>query len=514
VHSRALRASGVVASALGGHLGGGCSIDASRKRMGTCPDCFATYKLIGSRGTICSHGHRGRNCAGSHKLPVEASAPSLGRLQGPQAGGSGVQSQNAPGVAEPAAEEVREGPQGNPLRGGTPQGQGNGPTSQQPTRTSAFVHQSDLSHPTTYGPPIKWIPRAARARCATALDKTLRDVIKDPANRAKWSRLLSFTGAILAKPRRGGTKRNLSNVILKRICEFESGAVSSAGLPSECKAVKTRKVKTDNAILASLVQAKIEEGNFKAAIRIVCSDDKPAPVSTSTRDALQQKHPPRASDRLQLGTSSSHDRFKPLEVTEADVRATVISFPPGSSGGPDGLLPQHLKDLTADRSGEGSLLATLTDMVNLLLSGELPSSINRIIFGGRLIALEKKDGGIRPICVGYTLRRLAAKVANSHVSDRAAALLAPRQLGVGTPRGAEGAVHATRRYLQTLPSGYVLVKLDFRNAFNSLCRDRLLQCVAQSFPEIYRFVFASYSESTELRVRGLHGAVGGGYAAG
>ena len=30
---------------------------------------------------------------------------------------------------------------------------------------------------------------------------------------------------------------------------------------------------------------------------------------------------------------------------------------------------------------------------------------------GRLIALSKKDGGIRPITVGYTLRRLAAKCA-------------------------------------------------------------------------------------------------------
>ena len=34
------------------------------------------------------------------------------------------------------------------------------------------------------------------------------------------------------------------------------------------------------------------------------------------------------------------------------------------------------------------------------------------LFGASLIALEKKGGGIRPIAVGCTLRRLVAKVAS------------------------------------------------------------------------------------------------------
>ena len=39
-------------------------------------------------------------------------------------------------------------------------------------------------------------------------------------------------------------------------------------------------------------------------------------------------------------------------------------------------------------------------------------AVREIFFGGWLIVLEKKAGGIRPIAVGYTLRRLAAKCAN------------------------------------------------------------------------------------------------------
>jgi len=41
----------------------------------------------------------------------------------------------------------------------------------------------------------------------------------------------------------------------------------------------------------------------------------------------------------------------------------------------------------------------------------------------------KKQGGIRPIAVGCVWRRIAAKVACTHVKVASASLLAPRQLG-------------------------------------------------------------------------------------
>ena len=43
-------------------------------------------------------------------------------------------------------------------------------------------------------------------------------------------------------------------------------------------------------------------------------------------------------------------------------------------------------------------------------------------FGANLIALRKKDGGVRPIAVGCTLRRLVAKCANSSVEENMAKL--------------------------------------------------------------------------------------------
>jgi hypothetical protein len=135
----------------------------------------------------------------------------------------------------------------------------------------------------------------------------------------------------------------------------------------------------------------------------------------------------------------------------------------------------------------------LVDWVNLMLAGSFNEEVNAIIFGGRLIALAKKDGGIRPITVGYTLRRLAAKCANNQVIGNRSQELQPQQLGAGVPGGAEAAVHATRRLIQNLPDNHVLVKLDFTNAFNSIRRDVLLDAVAKNVPEIYRLVHAACS---------------------
>ena len=76
--------------------------------------------------------------------------------------------------------------------------------------------------------------------------------------------------------------------------------------------------------------------------------------------------------------------------------------------GPDGITAQHIRDLFAV-STDDILQQVLVDFTNLMLSRAFDEEVNSIIFGGRLITLSKKDGGIRPISVGYTLKRLAAK---------------------------------------------------------------------------------------------------------
>ena len=94
----------------------------------------------------------------------------------------------------------------------------------------------------------------------------------------------------------------------------------------------------------------------------------------------------------------------------------------------------------------------MTYLVNLLPSGSLPDGIDKVIFGGNLIALNKKGGGIRPITIGYVFRGIAAKCANTFTLGRIGQALSPIQVGVGTKGGVEAAVHVTRRYLEAISS--------------------------------------------------------------
>jgi len=75
---------------------------------------------------------------------------------------------------------------------------------------------------------------------------------------------------------------------------------------------------------------------------------------------------------------------------------------------------------------------------------------------------------LRPIAVGCTYRRLVTKVCLRPFIPRLRELLLPSQVGIGTPLGCEAAVHATRYFMDQPHTDKVLLKLDVKNAFNSI----------------------------------------------
>lgn len=104
-----------------------------------------------------------------------------------------------------------------------------------------------------------------------------------------------------------------------------------------------------------------------------------------------------------------------------------------------------------------------------MLSGTILPEICPIIYGATLCGLTKKDGGIRPIAVGISFRRLAAKLACQSIGEETGNYLRPKQMGFNTKGGCEAGVHATRTYLiNNRNSDKIMLKIDFSNAFNSV----------------------------------------------
>ena len=149
------------------------------------------------------------------------------------------------------------------------------------------------------------------------------------------------------------------------------------------------------------------------------------------------------------------------------------------------LYPQHLKDMPSDATpGSSEVLDCLVDFINnIILAGIIPDNVCKIFYGASLMALSKKDNGVRPIAIGLTLRRLAGKVIMGKLRDPCITLLHPHQTGVGMKRGAEIATHALRQFMgQEHREDKVLVKIDFKNAFNTARRDVILRKVREETP--------------------------------
>ena len=244
-----------------------------------------------------------------------------------------------------------------------------------------------------------------------------------------------------------------------------------------------------------MASVKLEDADVKGAVRLLCSDDRLAVPDDSTFAALSLLHPVPSADRRPVPSTVS----PPLKVLPDAVRRAIQSFPNGSAAGPDGLRPQHLKDLVIGDADCNPLLVAVVDLVNLLLEGKTPLPVRGALFGATLLAIAKKQGGIRPIAVGYVWRRLAAKVACSHVKDACTSLLAPRQLGFGVSGGAEAAVRAARRFLDNMQRGQLFLKIDFKNAFNTLRRDAILEAIEKHFPELLPFAASTISSPSDLQ---------------
>jgi len=92
---------------------------------------------------------------------------------------------------------------------------------------------------------------------------------------------------------------------------------------------------------------------------------------------------------------------------------------------------------------------------------------------------------VRPLCCGDPLRRLVAKCFCLGAKDEISRVFKGRNFGVGCPGGVEVVAHSLRDCLSSSRgSGQALLKIDFKNAFNSVDRSSFLARVAEVFPRL------------------------------
>jgi hypothetical protein len=117
--------------------------------------------------------------------------------------------------------------------------------------------------------------------------------------------------------------------------------------------------------------------------------------------------------------------------------------------------------------------------------------------------LVKNDAGaIRPIAIGESLRRLAirAVLRKEEIKEKVKALFHPSQLGVGTKQGADTIIHAVAKGWEDIKddSRYGVVLVDFKNAFNLVNRQVMLDEVADKLPELLPLFNYIYTDTIML----------------
>ena len=179
-----------------------------------------------------------------------------------------------------------------------------------------------------------------------------------------------------------------------------------------------------------------------------------------------------------------------------------MSFPNGSAAGPEKIVPQIFKDLVSKSNGSAGLnfLKSLTKLINIIGDRKLPEPLRPFFFGAKLIALTKVDGGLRPIAIGNTLRRIASKCAGSKALSERQNCFGNVQVGYGTKQGAEIAALSFRNLIERddNPKCTVLLQKYFKNAFNSLNRETMLNHVYSNRPELYNYTHCAYGKFSYL----------------
>ena len=257
------------------------------------------------------------------------------------------------------------------------------------------------------------------------------------------------------------------------------------GAPRTRTARGHRRPVSEDQRTATRIQRFLELSSVTRAARALDARD-PQVVA-----ALRAKHPTAEPATL------LHTDVPAIQLDEETWRTTLdrMRSKMGAAGGPSGWTFEHV--MAAVDSSSAAFSASLT-FVNLMLGGELPRHSG--LLDSTLIGLTKPDGSVRPIAIGEVWYRMATQCILTVVAGEGRAL-APLQLGVGVPGGAEAFAHGANAARQADQESYVLAA-DIDNAFNSVSRSAIFAAVRDKVPQILKFVQWAYGGPTNLHIMG------------
>jgi hypothetical protein len=186
----------------------------------------------------------------------------------------------------------------------------------------------------------------------------------------------------------------------------------------------------------------------------------------------------------------------PAAITQEILADVLKAMPQGSAAGPSGWTYEHIKAATTSSSEDAR--EVVLRFVQASVCGDLPY-LPRLL-DARLLLLAKPNGcGVRPISIGEVWHRLAVLCALV-ACPNAGRSLAPLHLAMGILGGSQIVGHALRAGMAAIP-GCITVQVYWKNAFNTVRRNRMLAAVAQRGPALLPMVAWAYGQHSRLLVQ-------------
>ena len=298
---------------------------------------------------------------------------------------------------------------------------------------------------------LPYIPSAIREDWSRLFTSAMRQFLQTP-NASTLSLVYLTSKALLAQPTRGGRTRReaLLRTFRDRILLWERGEIDT--LWEQLK-LQNRRLSEKPHLFKSEVKELnrvahlVDAGYLSKAARQLLSHGIHE-RTPETLEKVRQLFPQPANPHPLRGpiTASS------LSITPDQLLKVIDKTPQGLAPGPSGLRAEHLQALLPAKSKRrptdptNPALQALTDFVNYGLAGLFPSEIQGPLCAGLLVPLKKKDGGIRPVVVGDTLRNLVSR-AGMHFADTSQlANLFPTQLCLARGPALQGGIYLARQW--------------------------------------------------------------------
>lgn len=178
------------------------------------------------------------------------------------------------------------------------------------------------------------------------------------------------------------------------------------------------------------------------------------------------------------------------------VRKVVKKLPKKSGPALGGSRFEHWQ-FDGAAAASSDFVDALARVATRFAQGMAPSFVYDVAKTGRLLALAKSDGGVRPLTITTVLRRIAFKALVAELTEKAKGALGDEQYAIGR----SGAVDLLTHTLQAdacRGDGQAVAAVDLSNAFGAMDRKLMVEELLRDFPALATITGILYGQASPL----------------